>query len=388
MDLFTYLQTGSKQSKKRKGKKRKRGKIKWGTKHPNTKFKSYANKPQTQMDRLLTTMTANLLQSPQDKARQTNLLQDYGSLNMGERLDERLYYAGLARPTKDQILKNDNLKQAAREGRARFRAFKEGKLDEFDEFIANTRADDQKQNFAMKRFLKDNPPQEFQYDEVEEIKLGPIKKHDEYLPWSDTTPSIPEEMRDEVDSQMSFAFSDITETANDYGKKWDIIDRELNDLANILRTNRPTMRAEALQDLRKKRTNLLIQGLEQEEFILEGLTDTNVKKREHFIDTFRNEGNRIENFKDKLETIDNLLEIEQDAYDFDLKEAMSYSPQEAQEELNLLDREIDQLSPPTQQPQPQQPTGPPNLGYFQDGNFVSLNPQNNPPPLGEMLFSN
>jgi len=197
-------------------------------------------------------------------------------------------------------------------------------------------------------------------------------------------------MRDEVDSQMSFAFSDITETANDYGKKWDIIDRELNDLANILRTNRPTMRAEALQDLRKKRTNLLIQGLEQEEFILEGLTDTNVKKREHFIDTFRNEGNRIENFKDKLETIDNLLEIEQDAYDFDLKEAMSYSPQEAQEELNLLDREIDQLSPPTQQPQPQpqQPTGPPNLGYFQDGNFVSLNPQNNPPPLGEMLFSN
>ena len=108
MDLFTYLQTGSKQSKKRKGKKRKRGKIKWGTKHPNTKFKSYDTKPQSQMDRLLTTMTANLLQSPQDKARQTNLLQDYGSLNMGERLDERLYYAGLARPTKDQILKNDN----------------------------------------------------------------------------------------------------------------------------------------------------------------------------------------------------------------------------------------------------------------------------------------
>ena len=58
---------------------------------------------------------------------------------------------------------------------------------------------------------------------------------------------------------MSFAFSDITETANDYGKKWDIIDRELNDLANILRTSRPIMRAEALQDLRKKRTNLLIQ---------------------------------------------------------------------------------------------------------------------------------
>jgi len=117
-------------------------------------LKSYDTKPQSQMDRLLTTMTANLLQSPQDKARQTNLLQDYGSLNMGERLDERLYYAGLARPTKDQILKNDNLKQAAREGRARFRAFKEGKLDEFDEFIANTRADDQKQNFAMKRFFK------------------------------------------------------------------------------------------------------------------------------------------------------------------------------------------------------------------------------------------
>tara|TARA_A100001201_G_scaffold44869_1_gene45874 strand:- start:41 stop:1132 length:1092 start_codon:yes stop_codon:yes gene_type:complete len=363
MDLFTYLSAKPKPSKKRKGKKRKRGKIKWGTPHPKTGFKSYANRPQTQMDKLLTTMTANLLQSPQDKARQTNLLQDYGSLNIGERLDERLYYAGLARPTKEQILKNDDLKQAAREGRARFRAFKEGKLDQFDAFIADTRADDEKQNFAMKRFLKENPPQEFQYDEIEEIKLGPVKEAGEYLPFSDTTPSIPEEMRDEVDSQMSFAFSDITETASDYGKKWDIIDRELNDLADTLRTNRPTMRAEALQDLRKKRTNLLIQGLEQEEFILEGLTDTNVKKRNHFIDTFRNEGNRIENFKDKLETIDNLLEIEQEAYDFDLKEAMSYSPQEAQEELNLLNREIsrvEELSPPT-----------PNL-----------------PPLSQMIFSN
>jgi len=353
MDLFTYLSAKPKPSKKRKGKKRKRGKIKWGTPHPKTGFKSYANRPQTQMDKLLTTMTANLLQSPQDKARQTNLLQDYGSLNIGERLDERLYYAGLARPTKEQILKNDNLKQAAREGRARFRAFKEGKLDQFDAFIADTRADDEKQNFAMKRFLKENPPQEFQYDEIEEIKLGPVKEAGEYLPFSDTTPSIPEEMRDEVDSQMSFAFSDITETASDYGKKWDIIDRELNDLADILRTNRATMRAEALQDLRKKRNNLLIQGLEQEEFILEGLTDTNVKKRNHFIDTFRNEGNRIENFKDKLGTIDNLLEIEQEAYDFDLKEAMSYSPQEAQEELNLLNREInraEELSPPTANP--------------------------------------
>ena len=62
--------------------------------------------------------------------------------------------------------------------------------------------------------------------------------------------------------------------------------------------------------------------------------------------------------------INNLLDIkQQEAYDFDLKEAMSYSPQEAQEELNLLNREIsraEELSPPT-----------PNL-----------------PPLSQMIFSN
>ena len=79
MDLLSYLQTGTKAkppTKKRKGKKRK--KIKWGTPHPKTGFKSFANKPTTQMDKLLTTITASLLQNPADKIRQQEVLKDYG----------------------------------------------------------------------------------------------------------------------------------------------------------------------------------------------------------------------------------------------------------------------------------------------------------------------
>ena len=350
MDLLSYLQTGTKAkptTKKRKGKKRK--KIKWGTPHPKTGFKSFANKPTTQMDKLLTTITASLLQNPADKVRQSNLAQDYGSLNYGERLDERLYYAGLARPTKQQILKNDNLKQSAREGRARYRAFQEGKLDQFDEFIADTRADDKKQNEVMRKFLKENPPQQFQYDEIEEIKLGPIKEAGDYLPFSDTTEdNIPDEFISSASSDMSFAFSD--EEVNDYKKKWEVIDGELDDLLDTLNTGGgvETMRKEALQDLKKKRKDLFTQGLEQEQFMLEGLTDTNKDFRNKFRETF-NKGQvdslqkNIDIFGKKIGQIDNLLDIKQEeAYDFDLKDAMNYSRQEAEAELNLLDLEIEE----------------------------------------------
>jgi len=61
----------------------------------------------------------------------------------------------------------------------------------------------------MKKFLKENPPQQFQYDEIEEIKLGPVKEAGEYLPFSDTTEdNIPDEFISSASSDMSFAFSD------------------------------------------------------------------------------------------------------------------------------------------------------------------------------------
>ena len=333
MDLFTYLQTGSKQSKKRKGKKRKRGKIKWGTKHPNTKFKSYDTKPQSQMDRLLTTMTANLLQNPADKVRQKEVLADYGYVMP---IDE----------ARARVAKLSNAPEGFEDLEAEAaRKLAKGKIEEKD----------------IDEFLMDRG---FQEDPNRADYLGRTYNLDE--------------------------------VANDYGKKWRTIDRELDELLNTLKSGGgvATMRKEALQDLKKKRTDLLQQGLEQEEFMLIGLTDDSKTYRNKFKDTFgkgqlEEYQNNINMFAGRIEQIDNLLDIKQEeAYEFDLREAMNYSQQEAQEELNLLDREIDQLSPPTQQPQPQQPTGPPNLGYFQDGNFVSLNPQNNPPPLGEMLFSN
>jgi len=338
MDLFTYLQSGSKQSKKRKGKKRKRGKIKWGTKHPNTKFKSYDTKPQSQMDRLLTTMTANLLQNPADKVRQKEVLADYGYVMP---IDE----------ARARVAKISSAPEGYDEDEAiAARKLAKGKIkeEEIDEFLMD-------RGFQEQPMRADYVGREYNLDDI----------------------------------------------ANDYGKKWEMIDGEVSELLMTLMDddNVDTMRKEALQDLKKKRNSLLQQALEQEEFMLIGLTDDSKTYRNKFKDTFGkgkldDYQNNIDIFAGKIGEIDNLLDIKQEeAYEFDLKEAMSYSQQEAQEELNLLDREIDQLSPPTQQPQPQQPqpqqpTGPPNLGYFQDGNFVSLNPQNNPPPLGEMLFSN
>ena len=307
MDLFTYLQTGSKPkpSKKTKGKKRKRGKIRWGTPHPKTGFKSYTNRPQTQLDKLLTTMTANLLQSPQDKARQQEVLKDYGYVMPIEEAKAKVSKLSSA-PEGYEDLEAEAARKLAK-----------GKIEEkdIDEFL-------------MDRGFQQNP--------------------------------------------MRFTLSgeeyNLEDIANNYGKKWETIDRELDDLLDTLKTGGgvDTMRKEALQDLKKKRNDLFVEGLQQEEFMLEGLTDPNKDFRNKFIDKFGkgqvdNYQKNIDIFGGKILQIDNLLDIkQQEAYDFDLKEAMSYSPQEAQEELNLLNREVEQLSPPT----------------------------NNLPPLGEMIFSN
>jgi hypothetical protein len=82
--------------------------------------------------------------------------------------------------------------------------------------------------------------------------------------------------------------------------------------------------------------------------MLEGLTDDNKEYRNKFIKNF-SKGQvdslqkNIDIFGNKIGQIDNLLDIKQEeAYDFDLKEAMNYSRQEAQEELNLLDLEIEE----------------------------------------------
>tara|TARA_R110002012_G_scaffold6778_1_gene32468 strand:+ start:3949 stop:5052 length:1104 start_codon:yes stop_codon:yes gene_type:complete len=355
MDLYAYLQSGKIPSTKKKGKKRKRGKVKWGNRQPKG-IKDYTTKPVAAIDKLLTTMTASLLQNPADKIRQSNLAQDYGNLNIGERLDERLYYAGLARPTKQQILKNDNLKQSAREGRARYRAFQEGKLDQFDTFIADTRADNDKQNVIMRKFLKENPPQQFQYDEIEEIKLGPVKEAGKYLPFSDTTEdNIPDEFISSVSSDMSFAFSDsdynLDNQAEQYKQKSLGIQRELDDLLDTLNTGGgiETMRKEAIQDLKKKRNDIFVEALQQEEFMLEGLTDDNKDYRDKFVNTFKKDIYNLDFWSKDIMEIDRLLDIEQKlTFDFNVNDTMNLSPQEAQQELNLVEQEINQLSAPTQ----------------------------------------
>lgn len=305
MDLFTYLSAKPKPSKKKKGKKRKRGKIKWGTPAPKTGFKSYANRPQTQMDKLLTTMTANLLQSPQDKIRQKEVLADYGYVMPIEQARARVAKLSSA-PEGYEDIKTEAARKLAK-----------GKIEEkdIDEFI-------------MDKSFQENPMR---------ISLT----GEEY---------------------------NLLDIANDYGKKWETINRELDELLDTLNTGGgiDTMRKEALQNLKKKRNDLFVQGLEQEEFMLEGLTDDNKDFRNKFKDTFGkgqvdNYQKNIDVFGGKILQIDNLLDIkQQEAYDFDLKEALSYSQEQAQEELNLLNREVEQLSPPT-----------PNL-----------------PPLGEMIFSN
>ena len=287
MDLFNYLQTGSqpKPIKKRKGKKRK--KIKWGTPHPKTGFKSFANKPTTQMDKLLTTITASLLQNPADKIRQKEVLEDYGYVMP---IDEAR--AKVAKSTGAQYVEKELVEEASRK-------LAKGKIKDkdIDTFLMDR---DQEQAVLRADYLG----REYNLDQV----------------------------------------------ANDYGKKWEVIDRELDDLFDTLNTGGgvETMRKEALQDLKKKRNDLFKQGLEQEEFMLIGLTDTNKTYRNKFKDTFgkgqlQEYQNNINMFAGRLGQIDDLLDIKrEEAYDFDLKEAMDYSQQEAQEELNLLDLEIEE----------------------------------------------
>ena len=287
MDLFNYLQTGSqpKPIKKRKGKKRK--KIKWGTPHPKTGFKSFANKPTTQMDKLLTTITASLLQNPADKIRQQEVLKDYGySIPIDEARAKIKKFSSAPEGYGD--LEEEAARQLAK-----------GKIEEKDI-----------NEFLMDRGQQQNP---IRYD-----MLGK-----EY---------------------------NLDDVAKDYGKKWEVIDGELSELLDTLNTGGgvETMRKEALQDLKKKRNDLFTQGLEQEEFMLEGLTDDNKEYRNKFRETF-SKGQvdilqkNIDIFGGKILQIDNLLDIKrEEAYDFDLKQAMDYSQQEAQEELNLLDLEIEE----------------------------------------------
>ena len=287
MDLFNYLQTGSqpKPIKKRKGKKRK--KIKWGTPHPKTGFKSFANKPTTQMDKLLTTITASLLQNPADKIRQKEALADYGYVMPIDEARAKVKKFSSA-PDEYEDLEEEAARKLAK-----------GKIKEKD----------------IDEFLMDRGQQE-----------SPLRA--DYLGRE----------------------YNLDQVANDYGKKWEVIDRELDDLFDTLNTGGgvETMRKEALQDLKKKRNDLFKQGLEQEEFMLIGLTDTNKTYRNKFKDTFgkgqlQEYQNNINMFAGRLGQIDDLLDIKrEEAYDFDLKEAMDYSQQEAQEELNLLDLEIEE----------------------------------------------
>lgn len=126
-----------------------------------------------------------------------------------ETLEQQYVYAGLKRPTKEQIFNPDKkMKQEAREGRARYKAFQEGKLKEFDQFIIDTRGGARAgENVAMEKFLKDNPPKNLEYDNEEEAHLGKIPAHDEYFPWSDTN-SVSSKT-DTVSSKTTTVSSDI-----------------------------------------------------------------------------------------------------------------------------------------------------------------------------------
>jgi hypothetical protein len=285
MDLFNYLKSGTQLTPIKKRKVKRKGKVKWGTPHPKTGFKSFANKPTTQMDKLLTTITASLLQNPADKIRQKEALADYGYVMP---IDEAR--AKVAKSTGAQEVPQELVEEASRK-------LAKGKIKDkdIDEFLMG-------------------------------VEVGPLRA--DYLGRE----------------------YNLDELANDYGKKWKVIDGELDDLLDTLNTGGgvATMRKEALQDLKKKRNDLFKQGLEQEEFMLIGLTDTNKTYRNKFKDTFgkgqlQEYQNNINAFAGRLGEIDDLLDIKQEeAYDFDLKEAMNYSRQEAQEELNLLDLEIEE----------------------------------------------
>lgn len=300
MDLYTYLlsSTGNPIKPKRKGRKPKKAKkIKWGTPHPKG-FKNYANKPTAKLDKLLTTLNSNLSVNKEDMKRKADLVQDYG-------------YLMSIPEAKSIVNKNSNAPEFGYEDikKEAADALAKGEIKEtdIDEFVMN-----RAQEIQPERTVGGN---QFNLDEV----------------------------------------------ADNYGKKWESIDRELDDLLTTLNTGGgvETLRKEALRELKKKRGNLLMEGLQQEEFMLEGLTDTNKDFRNKFIDKFKegqlsNYQKNISSFSAKLSQIDNQLEIkEMNTYDFNLEEAMKYSPQEAEQELNLLEKEMSEISTQTEQIQEQ-----------------------------------
>ena len=298
MDLYTYLlsSTGNPIKPKRKGRKAKRAKkIKWGTPHPKG-FKNYANKPTAKLDKLLTTLNSNLSVNKEDMKRKADLVQDYG-------------YLMSIPEAKSIVNKNSNAPEFGYED------------------IKKEAAD-----ALAKGEIKETDIDEFVMNRAQEIQ--------------------PERM-DYFGNQTN-----LDEVADNYGKKWESIDRELDDLLTTLNTGGgvETMRKEALSQLKTKRSNLLMEGLQQEEFMLEGLTDTNKDFRNKFIDKFKegqlvNYQKNISSFSAKLSQIDTQLEIkERDTYNFNLEEAMKYSPQEAEQELNLVEEEMSEISAQTEQP--------------------------------------
>ena len=301
MDLYTYLlsSTGNPIKPKRKGRKAKKAKkIRWGTPHPKG-FKNYANKPTAKLDKLLTTLNSNLSVNKEDMKRKAELVQDYGYL--------------MSIPEAQSIVnKNSNAPEFG---------FEDIKKEAADALA--------------KGEIKETDIDEFTMNRAQEIQ--------------------PERM-DYFGNQTN-----LDEVADNYGKKWESIDRELDDLLTTLNTGGgvETMRKEALSQLKTKRSNLLMEGLQQEEFMLEGLTDTNKDFRNKFIDKFKegqlvNYQKNISSFGGKLSQIDTQLEIkERDTYNFNLEETMSYSPQEAEQELNLLEKEMNEISTQTEQIQEQ-----------------------------------
>ena len=296
MDLYAYLQSGKIPSTKKKGKKRKRAKVKWGNRQPKG-IKDYTTKPVAAIDKLLTTMTASLLQNPADKIRQQEVLKDYGYVMPIDEAKQKIKKFSSA-PKGYEDLEEEAARKLAK-----------GKIEEkdIDEFL-------------MDRGFQQNP---IRYD-----MLGK-----EY---------------------------NLDNVAEQYKEKWIGIDRELDDLLITLNTGGgvETMREEAIQDLKKKRNDIFVEALQQEEFMLEGLTDDNKDYRNKFIKTFKEGqvdfiGKNIDTFGSKILQIDNLLDIKKDNIDFNINDTMNLSPQEAEQELNLVEQQIDQLSPPTQQPQPQ-----------------------------------
>ena len=301
MDLYTYLlsSTGNPIKPKRKGRKAKKAKkIRWGTPHPKG-FKNYANKPTAKLDKLLTTLNSNLSVNKEDMKRKAELVQDYG-------------YLMSIPEAKSIVNKNSNAPEFGYED------------------IKKEAAD-----ALAKGEIKETDIDEFTMNRAQEIQ--------------------PERM-DYFGNQTN-----LDEVADNYGKKWESIDRELDDLLTTLNTGGgvETMRKEALSQLKTKRSNLLMEGLQQEEFMLEGLTDTNKDFRNKFIDKFKegqlvNYQKNISSFGGKLSQIDTQLEIkERDTYNFNLEETMSYSPQEAEQELNLLEKEMNEISTQTEQIQEQ-----------------------------------